>query len=197
MEPERNETGPDTRRPKNGFWKKLTRAALFEQFLNKKYVAVTRFFPGGRRRCDPHAGRPLLRRIHHLGGKEVVLGMAHRGRLNVQANILHRPVADILAEFEHCHGQRPTGRRRGTSNIIMAIWVMRFWDAEEKMPAFLVNNPSHLEAVCPVVQGIVPGRASTWTGDRDRRRIVPHPDSRRRGLCRPGHCRRNPEHESA
>ena len=168
MEPEANRPAltPQTR---HRILEKLIQAAAFEQFLNKKYLAVTRFSLEGGDGLIPMLDA-LLPSLHHLGGREVILGMAHRGRLNVQANILNRPVVDILAEFEHCHDAT---QLIGAGDVKYHNGYLGDVDlgAMGHMPILLANNPSHLEAVSPVIEGITRARQEL-TGDGDRHKVM-------------------------
>jgi 2-oxoglutarate dehydrogenase E1 component len=134
MEPIRNRPGlePDA---KQRILKSLVRAALFEQFLNKKYIGVTRFSLEG--------GEALIAALDFL---------IHRGRLNVQANILQRPYEDILSEFESCYNPEEivgTGDVKYHNGYLADLKTAN----NQRLRIFLMNNPSHLEAVDPVVEG--------------------------------------------
>jgi 2-oxoglutarate dehydrogenase E1 component len=150
MEPIRNRPGlePDA---KQRILKSLVRAALFEQFLNKKYIGVTRFsLEGGEALIA--ALDFLIQHVAESGGKEIILGMAHRGRLNVQANILQRPYEDILSEFESCYNPEEivgTGDVKYHNGYLADLKTAN----NQRLRIFLMNNPSHLEAVDPVVEG--------------------------------------------
>lgn len=169
MEPVRNQPAlePDTRRL---ILEKLTRAAMFEQFLNKRYIAVTRFSLEGGDAVIPMLDI-LLRKLALSGGKEVILGMAHRGRLNVQANILHRPVEEILAEFENCYD---SGQLIGAGDVKYHNGYLGQIDlgSDGHIQAFLVNNPSHLEVVDPVAQGIARSRQEMY-GAQGPQQVIP------------------------
>jgi 2-oxoglutarate dehydrogenase E1 component len=169
MEPVRNHPAFEPARQRH-ILEQLTRAALFEQFFNKRYVAVTRFSLEGSDGVIPMLDA-LLRRLIRLGANEVILGMAHRGRLNVQANILGRPVAEILAEFENCY---ESSQLVGTGDVKYHKGYLGDIDLgpDGRIQALLVNNPSHLEAVSPVVEGIARARQD-MRGEAGRRRVVP------------------------
>lgn len=149
---------------------KLTQTAMFEQFLNKRYVAVTRFSLEGGDGTIPLLDA-LLRKLLQLGGQEVILGMAHRGRLNVQANIMHRPVEEILAEFEHCYD---SSQLVGAGDVKYHNGYLGEVDLgpDGRLLAYLVNNPSHLEVVDPVVEGIARARQEPH-GEQGPHRVVP------------------------
>lgn len=128
----------------------LTRAEGFEQFLQKNYTGQKRFsLEGGESLI------PSLTTVNQVaaatGGKEVVIGMAHRGRLNVLTNILKKPYGSIFAEFDGLYYSK-TGNggdvkyHMGFSNEIQVNGKM--------LHISLAFNPSHLEAVDPVVEGM-------------------------------------------
>ena len=150
MEPVRNRPGlkPDA---KQRILKNLFRAALFEQFLNKKYIGVTRFsLEGGEALIA--ALDFLIQHVAESGCKEIILGMAHRGRLNVQANILQRPYEDILSEFESCYNPEElvgAGDVKYHNGYLADLKTAN----NQQLRIYLMNNPSHLEAVNPVVEG--------------------------------------------
>jgi 2-oxoglutarate dehydrogenase E1 component len=168
MEPVRNRPRPDAA-GRRRILEKLTQAAVFEQMLNKKYQAVTRFSLEGGDALIPMLDALLLR-LSQLGARQVILGMAHRGRLNVQANILNKPYEEIFAEFEACYD---VGHLVGHGDVkyhngYLADLALA---GGERLQAFLVNNPSHLEAVDPVVEGVARARQQPY-GD-GLNRVVP------------------------
>lgn len=169
MEPFRNRPrlNPEEKRD---ILTKLSQSAIFESFLNKKYVGVTRFsLEGG------DGVIPLLDTVMEysagLGIKEIVLGMAHRGRLNVQANILKKPVSDIFAEFESCYDP---DQLMGAGDVKYHNGYLSDLTTRGGHPIriFLVNNPSHLEAVDPVVEGIARARQE-MLGEADTAEVMP------------------------
>jgi len=136
--------------------KQLTEAAVFERFLNKKFQGVTRFSLEG--------GDALLPLIHSVlseaadrGCKEVALGMAHRGRLNVQAHVLQKPYERIFEEFENCYDP---GQLTGAGDVKYHNGYLAQIETEDhhRLQLFLASNPSHLEAVNPVVEGVARAR---------------------------------------
>ncbi len=169
MEPVRNQP-PLSAEEQRLALEKLTQSAMFEQFLNKRYVAVTRFSLEGGDGVIPMLDA-LLRRLARLGAEEIILGMAHRGRLNVQANILNRPVEEIIAEFENCYD---SSQLVGAGDVKYHKGYLGEVDlgADGRLQALLVNNPSHLEAVSPVVCGIARARQER-RGEAGARRVVP------------------------
>jgi 2-oxoglutarate dehydrogenase E1 component len=131
--------------------KKLYQAALFEQFLHKKYIGVTRFSIEGAETIIPMFDE-LIRFAADKGCQEVILGMAHRGRLNVQAHILQKTYEEIFSEFESCYDPNDlfgAGDVKYHNGYLADININK----DRILRIFLINNPSHLESVNPVVQG--------------------------------------------
>jgi 2-oxoglutarate dehydrogenase E1 component len=148
----------------------LVKAALFEQFLNKKYIGVTRFsLEGGDALIA--ALDFLVQHLAESGGREIILGMAHRGRLNVQANILQRPYQDIFSEFESCYNPEEIVGA-GDVKYHKGYLADLKSDANQRLRIFLMNNPSHLEAVDPVVEGFSRARQDLF-GENGTARVVP------------------------
>ena len=136
--------------------KRLVQAALFERFLNKKYMGVTRFSLEGGDAVIPLMDAVVRQSLVH-GCREIILGMAHRGRLNVQCHILGKSYEEIFREFESCYDADQllgSGDVKYHKGFLSDIEI----DAGKMIRMFLVNNPSHLEAVNPVVEGIVRAR---------------------------------------
>jgi 2-oxoglutarate dehydrogenase E1 component len=134
----------------------LFRAALFEQFLNKKYIGVTRFSLEGGDALIP-ALDFLTQHLAESGAEEIILGMAHRGRLNVQAHVLQRPYEDIFSEFESCYNPEEVvgaGDVKYHNGYLADLKIAE----NQRLRIFLMNNPSHLEAVDPVVEGFARAR---------------------------------------
>ncbi len=169
MEPQRNRAELDEA-AKRRILEKLTQAAIFEQFLNKRYQAVTRFSLEGGDALIPMMDA-LLQQLATMGTREVILGMAHRGRLNVQANILGKSFEAIFAEFEACYDP---GQLLGDGDVKYhnGYFGEIETDSGKSMRLLLMNNPSHLEAVNPVVEGIARARQELGA-DHERRRVVP------------------------
>ena len=155
MEPVRNQPPMATADKKQILWK-LFQAAEFEEFLNKKYVAVTRFSLEGGDVIIPMLDT-LLRHVAKKGCREIILGLAHRGRLNVQTSILEKPYEDIFSEFESCYDPQQlvgAGDVKYHNGYLADLKVAD----QQTLRVFLMNNPSHLEAVNPVVEGFARAR---------------------------------------
>ena len=163
MEPVRNK--PDLKPDdKIRIMEKLYQAALFEQFLHKKYLGQTRFSLEGAEAVVPMLD-VLADRAASQGCREIILGMAHRGRLNIQANVLNKSFEEIFTEFESCYDPDEVfgaGDVKYHNGYLADIKTRR----GEPLRFFLVNNPSHLESVNPVVQGFVRARQEILGDDK-------------------------------
>ncbi len=166
MEPLRNQP-PLTSEDRQRILAQLTTAAVFEQFLNKKYIGVTRFSLEGAEGLIPLLDG-VVRQLAIAGTEEIILGMAHRGRLNVQAHILKRPYSEIFSEFEHCYDP---SQLVGAGDVKYHNGYLADLTTADGHPIrmFLVNNPSHLEAVDPVVAGIARARQELKGADSEGR----------------------------
>ena len=126
-------------------------AELFEQFLHTRYQGQKRFSLEGAETLIPVLDA-LVEKCAALGVQEFIMGMAHRGRLNVLANILRKPYQEIFAEFEDnfipdsIDGDGDVKYHLGFSSDYLT-------SRGEKIHLSLTPNPSHLEAVNPVVEG--------------------------------------------
>ncbi|MFC1515228.1 2-oxoglutarate dehydrogenase E1 component [Thermodesulfobacteriota bacterium] len=150
--------------------KKLYQAALFEAFLHKKYLGQTRFSLEGAETVIPMLDI-LTRFVSGYGCQEIILGMAHRGRLNVQTNILKKSYEEIFSEFESCYDPDNifgAGDVKYHNGYLADIEVAE----DRKLRMYLINNPSHLESVDPVVQGFVRARQDRLKGD-EKNRVLP------------------------
>ncbi|WP_132993864.1 multifunctional oxoglutarate decarboxylase/oxoglutarate dehydrogenase thiamine pyrophosphate-binding subunit/dihydrolipoyllysine-residue succinyltransferase subunit [Gordonia zhaorongruii] len=133
---------------------KLNAAEAFETFLATKYVGQKRFSLEGSESVIPMMDSVIDRSAEH-GLEEVVIGMPHRGRLNVLANIVGKPYSKIFTEFE---GNLGSAQAHGSGDVKYHLgaqgkYYQMFGDNE--IDVSLTANPSHLEAVDPVLEGIV------------------------------------------
>lgn len=142
---------------------KLYQAALFEQFLHKKYLGQTRFSLEGAEAVIPMLDT-LVHFVAQQGAREIILGMAHRGRLNVQAHILRKSYEEIFSEFENCHDPDSFF---GAGDVKYHNGYLADIDIDEKrtLRIYLLSNPSHLESVDPVVQGFARARQDLLNAD--------------------------------
>lgn len=161
--------------------RKLIEAEDFERFLHTRYVGKKRFSLEGGEALIPLLDL-VFRRAAESGVEEIVVGMAHRGRLNVLANLAGMPLEKIFAEFEDQHeGEDPAGASgdvkyhlgfTGTYVADLDRRPDRPTDAPRQVTVTVAANPSHLEAVDPVVEGMVRAKQDR-SHDNDRRRILP------------------------
>jgi 2-oxoglutarate dehydrogenase E1 component len=150
MEASRN-TPVFTVEEKKHFYDHLKVAVGFEQFIHKKFVGQKRFSLEGAEVTIP-ALDAVIERGSELGIEEFVVGMAHRGRLNVLANVLKKPYEDIFREFaaidyDEENSLGDVKYHLGFDNSVKT-------DSGKNIKLNLVPNPSHLETVSPIVQGI-------------------------------------------
>jgi multifunctional 2-oxoglutarate metabolism enzyme len=133
---------------------RLNAAEAFETFLQTKYVGQKRFSLEGAESVIPLLDE-ILQSSAEGGLDEVVIGMAHRGRLNVLANIVGKPYEKIFSEFE---GHLDPKSTQGSGDVKYHLGMTGKFttpDGEHATTVSLVANPSHLEAVDPVLEGIV------------------------------------------
>ncbi|MGE4618897.1 MAG: multifunctional oxoglutarate decarboxylase/oxoglutarate dehydrogenase thiamine pyrophosphate-binding subunit/dihydrolipoyllysine-residue succinyltransferase subunit, partial [Planctomycetota bacterium] len=135
--------------------RKLNQAEAFEKFLHSSYVGHKRFSLEGGESLIP-ALDALLEQCSRNGVEDVMLGMSHRGRLNVLVNILGKSLNQVFSEFEDFDVENPEGsgdvkyhlgaegQHRGADGAMVRVT--------------LASNPSHLESVCPVVEGMTRAR---------------------------------------
>ncbi len=129
---------------------KLNEAVVFENFLHTKYIGQKRFSLEGGETTIP-ALDSIINNAADLGVEEVVIGMAHRGRLNVLANIMGKTYEQIFSEFEGTQPDLTMGD--GDVKYHMGFSSQITTPSGKEINLKLSPNPSHLEAVDPVVQG--------------------------------------------
>ncbi len=148
---------------------KLFQANLFEQFLNRRYPGQTRFSLEGAEVVIPMLDA-LVRHVAGQGCREIILGMSHRGRLNVQVNVLEKPYRDVFCEFESSYDPESivgSGDVKYHNGFVSDVRI-----AEGTfMRMVLVANSSHLESVDPVVEGLARARQDLL-GDREGKRVL-------------------------
>ncbi|HUJ28039.1 MAG TPA: 2-oxoglutarate dehydrogenase E1 component, partial [Myxococcales bacterium] len=154
---------------------RLTDAETIETFLHRKYIGKKRFSLEGGESLIPLLDW-LIDEFGKLGGEEIVLGMAHRGRLNVLVNVLGKGLNELFAEFEDSESEIEKMLGRGDVK-----YHLGYSSDRGKMHLSLAFNPSHLEIVNPVVEGRVRAkqdRTLNWEGapnprDPERRKVLP------------------------
>jgi len=130
---------------------KLTQAVVFENYLATKFVGQKRFSLEGGEALIPAMHELMEKGIDH-GIEDFVIGMPHRGRLNVLTNIMHKTYRDVFTEFEG----RPSEDSLfdGDVKYHMGYSSDQLREGGKKVHISLTPNPSHLETVNPVVEGI-------------------------------------------
>jgi len=131
---------------------KLNQAEAFETFLQTKYVGQKRFSLEGGESTITLVDE-ILQKAAEDGLDEVTIGMAHRGRLNVLANIAGKTYGQIFREFE---GTQDTGTVQGSGDVKYHLGTEGSYTSPggQSIPVYLAANPSHLEAVNGVLEGI-------------------------------------------
>ncbi len=147
---------------------KLNQAVVFEQFLHKKFVGQKRFSLEGEEALIP-ALDAIVEKGSSQGVKEFVIGMAHRGRLNVLANIFNKTYEAIFTEFEG--KEYEDNLFDGDVKYHLGYSCDVVADSGEQVHLTLAPNPSHLEAVDPVVEGLTRSKIDKYL--KDEKKIVP------------------------
>ncbi|CAG0964771.1 partial 2-oxoglutarate dehydrogenase E1 component, partial [Geobacteraceae bacterium] len=168
MEPVRNRP-TFSREEKLNILGKLQEAALFEEFLHRKFQGQKRFSLEGGETLIPLLDAVVERAAEH-GGTDLILGMAHRGRLNVLANILGKPLENIFAEFADNGGLGFVGD--GDVKYHKGFSRDRELTDGRVIHLTMAFNPSHLEAVDPVVEGKCRARQDV-AGPGSDKRVLP------------------------
>ncbi|MFT4600600.1 MAG: 2-oxoglutarate dehydrogenase E1 component [Arenicella sp.] len=152
-----------TAEEKKHIFRKISSATIFEQFLAKKYVGQKRFSIEGGEALIP-ALDVLIQKAAELGVKEVVVGMAHRGRLSTLVNIFEKDHESIFCEFD---GKQFDSDESFDGDVKYHLGFSSDVDtiSGNKVHLTLAPNPSHLEAVDPVVQGIARAKIDDYLGD--------------------------------
>jgi 2-oxoglutarate dehydrogenase E1 component len=169
MEPRRNRPDFDRAR-KLQILKHLHYAELFERFLSTRYINQKRFSLEGAETVIPLL-EALVDRAAASGVREIVLGMAHRGRLNVLANLLRKPYEEIFTEFEETMDPNSV-YGDGDVKYHLGFSSDRITASGAPIHLSLSPNPSHLEAVNPVVEGRTRAKQYQF-GDKERSRGMP------------------------
>ncbi len=168
IEGARNQT-EFTFKGKRFIYQRLVEAEGFERFLDKKYTGTKRFgLDGGESLIA--ALEQIIKRSSQLGLTEVVLGMPHRGRLNVLASIMNKPYVAMFAEFMGLTSKQDDVMGSGDVKYHLGTSADRVFD-DSVVHLSLTANPSHLEAVNTVVLGKVRAKQAQ-IGDEERKSIM-------------------------
>lgn len=155
---------------KKNILNQLMRADLFEKFLHHKFVGQKRFSLEGGDSLIPLL-EAVVEGYPDLGGEQLVLGMAHRGRLNVLTNVMMKPYGDVFAEFEENFSSTSIVGD-GDVKYHLGYSVDRQNSKGKNLHLSLTPNPSHLEFVNPVVEGRVRAKQDLLN-DSSRRAVLP------------------------
>ncbi len=146
----------------------LTQSEQFERYLDRKYPGAKRFGLDGGESAVPLMDQ-ILRRGSELGLEEAVLGMAHRGRLNVLANVMRKPLSAIFAEFK---GIQTEAEHPGSGDVKYHLGLSTDRTVGGRLVHLsLTANPSHLEAVNTVVLGKVRAK-QRQRADTERNKVM-------------------------
>ena len=165
--PEKNITF--TENGKKAILNKIIQAEGFEKYLHVKFVGTKRFGLDGGESLIP-ALEQIIKRGGSLGAKEIKIGMPHRGRLNVLANVMGKPFRAIFSEF---FGKSVSASKdfEGDVKYHLGASSNREFDGNS-VHISLTDNPSHLEAVNPVVLGQVRAK-QFFHKDKERKKVIP------------------------
>ena len=158
-----------TERGRKAILNRLIEAEGFEKYLAKKYVGTKRFGLDGCESLIP-AMEQIIKRGGALGCKEVKIGMPHRGRLNILTNVIQKPLKKIFKEFSGDPGIA-SGGVSGDVKYHLGASANREFDSN-LVHVSLTANPSHLEAVNPVVLGQVRAKQD-YHDDAERNKVIP------------------------
>ncbi len=158
-----------TENGKKAILNKIIQAEGFEKYLHVKFVGTKRFGLDGGESLIP-ALEQIIKRGGNLGAKEIKIGMPHRGRLNVLANVMGKPFRAIFSEF---FGKSVSASKdfEGDVKYHLGASSNREFDGNS-VHISLTDNPSHLEAVNPVVLGQVRAK-QFFHKDRERKKVIP------------------------
>jgi len=158
-----------TKNGKKAILNKIVEAEGFEKYLHVKFVGTKRFGLDGGEALIP-ALEQIIKRGGNLGAKEIKIGMPHRGRLNVLANVMGKPFRAIFSEF---FGKNVSNSKsfEGDVKYHLGASSNREFDGNS-VHISLTDNPSHLEAVNPVVLGQVRAK-QFFHKDKERKKVIP------------------------
>jgi len=161
-------TQPLTDDEKKALLQRLTEVDGLERFLGRAYVSVKRFSIEGVDALVPMLDEAIYRSADS-GATQVVIGMAHRGRLNVLTHVMGKPYRALLEEFEGMHPATNAESDTGDVKYHKGYVGNRETPAGKSVSVELVPNPSHLEVVNPLVQGIARARQRVKGAEKNAR----------------------------
>ncbi len=149
----------------------LLEAETFERFLHRRYVGQKRFSVEGGESLLV-ALETILENLPRLGAKEIIMGMAHRGRLSVLANFLRKPLETLFYEFSENYVPNMVAGD-GDVKYHLGFETVRKTSSGHDISVMLAPNPSHLEAVDPVVEGMARARQRVLGDTAQRKQVIP------------------------
>jgi len=168
IEPNRNQPAFSLE-GKKAILERMTDAEGFEKFLGIKYTGTKRFGVDGGEALIP-ALEQIIKRSGALGVKQIVIGMPHRGRLNVLVNVMHKPFSALFSEFQGNSPNPDSVEGSGDVKYHLGTSSDRTFDGNT-VHLSLTANPSHLEVVDAVVLGKVRAKQDQM-GDKDRKQVM-------------------------
>jgi multifunctional 2-oxoglutarate metabolism enzyme len=165
---QRVEPGPEEldKEEKKHILDRLNAAEAFEKFLHSKYTGHRRYSIEGAESLVPMLDA-LFERAIDDGVVEAVMGTAHRGRLNILANIVGKPLTEIFDEFE---GHIDPNTVQGSGDVKYHVGMTGSFEGRSggRLGVVMASNPSHLESVNPVVEGMARGKQDVISEGADR-----------------------------
>jgi 2-oxoglutarate dehydrogenase E1 component len=167
--------GPLTPDERRWLLQRLTEVDGLERFLGIAFVNAKRFSIEGVDVLVPMLDEAISRAVRG-GARRVVIGMAHRGRLNVLTHVMSKPYRELLEEFEGHHSDTNAPSESGDVKYHMGYYSQREIPGVGTVDVELVPNPSHLEFVNPVVMGVTRARQrmpNSRAAQRDQASVLP------------------------
>ena len=160
-----------TREEKRRVLMKVNQAEMLEHFIHTKFLGQKRFSIEGGESLIP-ALDAIIDHAPELGVKEIVMGMAHRGRLNVLCNILNKSYEEVFTEFE---GSYDISELQGDGDVKYHLGFSSDYvtSTGKTVHLTLSANPSHLEAVDPIVEGRVRAKQRQHGDTQERAKVIP------------------------
>jgi len=157
---------------KKKIYQELVRTEALEKFIHTRYVGAKRFSIEG-----TDAMMPMLEYLVQMGSRngvqEITLGMAHRGRVNVLVNFMRKPLELIFAEFDGTYNANQGYAADGDVKYHMGYSVDKEVKGSNPVHVSLAFNPSHLEAVDPVVCGMTRAKQRIRNDNKERKKVIP------------------------
>jgi 2-oxoglutarate dehydrogenase E1 component len=160
-----------SKQQKHAIMFQLVAAEEFEQYLHRVFVGAKRFSLEGGEALVPLLNTIVDHGAAH-GGEQYIMCMAHRGRLNTLAHVLNKPYENILGEFAGTNIRPEDDKSDGDVKYHLGYANTRLEPGGQKVKISMLPNPSHLELINPIQQGIIRCKQE-WLGDTRRSRVIP------------------------